>query len=294
MEQAAGDWQRHSEQLRETLVRSIDANTRRDQKPPYIGPLPGATLTFRESLEKERPSEQGWTHRCYAELLQPGVLRPEQENVIIDCMRAYGATTIGVVANVERPHPTGRDILGFISYGYAQALLRLDRIEEYLLFLYAHRYHDHSRGSWTAGEVSGITGDGALFCMPAQQTIPILVRWMLVFEHPDENRLYLGRALPRKWLAADKPIAIEQAPTRWGRIDYRLEPRPGGYVATVALNARGELPSELELSFRLPPGKTLAALTVNEKRAEPAGPRRDRAIIETRGDRQFEVIATTS
>ncbi len=100
-------------------------------------------------------------------------------------MRAYGATTIGVVANVEPAHPTGRDILGFISYGYAQMLLRLDRIEEYILFLYAHRYHDHSRGSWTAGEVAGITGDDALFCIPAQQTIPLLVRWMLVFEDSD-------------------------------------------------------------------------------------------------------------
>jgi len=64
----------------------------------------------------------------------------EQANLVIDCMRAYGATTLGVVANVEPPHPNGRDILGFISYGYAQALLRLDRIEEYILFLYAHRY----------------------------------------------------------------------------------------------------------------------------------------------------------
>jgi hypothetical protein len=38
--------------------------------------------------------------------------------------------------------------------------------------------------------VSGVTGDGATFCIPAQQTIPPLVRWMLVFEDPDEDRLY--------------------------------------------------------------------------------------------------------
>ncbi len=42
-----------------------------------------------------------------------------------------------------------------------------------------------TRGSWTAGEVSGITGGGAIFCIPAQQTIPLLVRWMLVFEDND-------------------------------------------------------------------------------------------------------------
>lgn len=112
-------------------------------------------------------------------------------------MRAYGATTIGVVANVGPARPGARAILGFISYGYAQMLLRLDRIEEYLLFLYSHRYHDHTRGSWTAGEVSGITGGTALFCIPAQQTIPLLVRWMLVLEDSDEERLYFAKGVPR-------------------------------------------------------------------------------------------------
>src|SRR5436189_6482407 len=78
-------------------------HSKRDMKPPYIGPMPG--------------------------------------------------TTMGVLANVSSARAGGRAILGFIAYGHAQMLLRLDRIEEYLLFLYAHRYHDHTPGSWTAGEV---------------------------------------------------------------------------------------------------------------------------------------------
>ncbi len=294
-ETAAAEWARRSEQLRDTLVKSIDANTMRDKQPPYIGPLPGAKLTFRESLEQEHPSEQGWVHRCYAELLQPGVLTDGQTNTVIDCMRAYGATTLGVVANVERPHPAGRDILGFISYGYAHALLRMDRIEEYLLFLYAHRYHDHSRGSWTAGEVSGITGDGALFCIPAQLTIPLLVRWMLVFEDPDAERLYFGRALPQKWVAAGKPIAIEKAPTRWGRVDYRLEPRGDKeLVATIALPEKGPLPQELQATFRRPAGRSLAGLSVNGKTVAPAGREQDTAVFATAGARRFTVVATMS
>jgi hypothetical protein len=291
-ETMARDWSRRSEQLQAALVRSIDANTRREMNPPYIGPLPGTTFTFRESMEKQHPSEQGWPHRCYAELLQPGVIPPEQANTIIDCMRAYGATTLGVVANVERPHPDGRDILGFISYGYAHALLQLDRIEEYTLFLYAHRYHDHSRGSWTAGEVSGITGDGALFCIPAQQTIPLLVRWMLVFEDPDEDRLYFGRALPRDWIASGKPIGIEQAPTRWGRVDFRLVPRGDNHlVATIALPDQGELPKELQVSFRLPSSKTLKSLTANGRPVAPAGRLKDAALFQTNGERKIEVVA---
>jgi hypothetical protein len=294
-ETLAAAWSRRSDQLQATLQKSIDANTKRDKNPPYIGPLPGATLTFRESLQKEHPSEQGWPHRAYAELLQPGVLSDEQTNRVIDCMRAYGATTLGVVANVEPPHPNGRDILGFISYGYAQALLRLDRIEEYILFLYAHRYHDHSRGSWTAGEVSGITGDDALFCIPAQQTIPLLVRWMLVFEDPDADRLYFGRGLPRAWVAAGKPIGIEQAPTRWGRVDYHLAAGAENQkTATIVFPAKGPLPEELQVSFRLPQGKSLAQLTVNGKTASPGGRHGDAAVFATNGVRRFEVVATMS
>src|SRR5260370_28690610 len=168
-------------------------------------------------------------------------------------MRAYGATTLGVVANVEPPHAEGRDILGFISYGYAQTLLRLDRVEEYLLFVYSHRYHDHTRGSWTAGEVAGIDGDNALFCIPAQLTIPLLVRWMLVLEDSDEDRLYFGKGLPREWVGSGKEIRIDQAPTRWGRVNFSLLTNPDAkrVVAKVELARPGE-PKELYGKLRLP------------------------------------------
>lgn len=288
----AAEWIRRADQLGEVLIKSIDNNTRRDMKPPYVGPLPGTALTFREAMQQQHPSEQGWSHRCYAELLQASVLRPDQENSIVDCMRAYGATTLGVVANVEPPHPNGRDILGFISYGYAQALLRLGRIEEYLLFLYAHRYHDHSRGSWTAGEVSGITGDGALFCIPAQQTIPLLVRWLLVFEDPDADILYFGRAIPRNWMAPGKDIGIDRAPTRWGRVNFHLLPQAHDrFIAEVSLPERGELPKEIQVSFRLPLEKPLSSMAVNGKPIVPSGPRKDTAIFPTSGQKKFEVMA---
>jgi hypothetical protein len=291
----AAAWEQRARQLHVRLLESVNASIRREMKPPYIGPMPGASLTFRESLEKEHPSPQQWVHRCYAELLQSAVLTPQQSGIVIDCMRAYGATTLGVVANVERPHPNGRDILGFISYGYALALLQLDRIEEYLLFLYSHRYHDHSRGSWTAGEVSGITGDGALFCIPAQQTVPLLLRWMLVFEDPDADRLYLGRGLPRRWLAQGKPIGIQQAPTRWGRLDYRMESHGRNQlIATVSLAAGRPAPHELQVTFRLPEDRTLKSLSVNGEPVMPAGRTRDAALFATKGQRHFRVVATLS
>jgi len=287
----AADWEHRADRLQNTLLKSIDANTRKEMKPPYVPLLPGSQYTFREAMGKERPSEQQWSHRCYTELVHANVLPDATANAVIDTMRAYGATTIGVVANVGRANPNGRAILGFISYGYAQMLLRLDRIEEYILFMYAHRYHDHTRGSWTAGEVSGITGGGAIFCIPAQQTIPLLVRWMLVFEDNDKDRLHFGRAIPRDWVATGKPIAIENAPTRYGHVSYKLETRGDELVATVGLPATGKLPKELYVTFRAPKGKRVTSVTVNGKAGRLGGTHGDAAVIAPGGARRFEVVA---
>jgi hypothetical protein len=280
----AGEWLKRSKLLQETVVASVEKNVRRDMNPPYVGPLPGAKLTFRESMMQERPSPQQWPHRPYAELLHADVLPSNLANLVIDSMRAYGATTLGVVANVGRPNPNGRAILGFISYGYAQMLLRLDRIEEYLLFLYSHRYHDHTPGSWTAGEVAGITGGTALFCIPAQQTIPLLLRWMLVLEDSDEDRLYLAKGLPRDWVASGKEIRIDQSPTRWGRVDFKM----ASNTASITL-ARAGAPKELHVKFRLPVEHTLQSATVNGRPARIGGLHNDTVIIPTRNERHFEI-----
>ena len=295
MNEEATEWSRRSQILRATTTASIEKNLKRDLSPPYIGPLPGAKLTFREALAQERPSPQQWPHRPYAELLQADILPPQLANTVIDCMRAYGATTIGVVANVSVARPGARAILGFISYGYAQMLLRLDRIEEFLLFLYAHRYHDHTRGSWTAGEVAGINGGTATFCIPAQQTIPLLVRWMLVLEDSDEDRLYLGKGLPRDWVASGKEIRIDQAPTRWDRINFSLKTRPELKTVVVRVElARAGEPKELHVKLRLPTRNQLQSVSVNGAAAKLDGSHQDTVVIETGRERVFEIAGQFS
>jgi len=291
-EAKASAWVKRADRVHAQLLKSIDANTRTDLSPPYVPLLPGSKYTFREAMANERPSEQQWPHRCYAELLQANVLPDDRANAVIDTMRAYGATTMGVVANVGRPNAYDRAILGFISYGYAQMLLRLGRVEEYILFLYAHRYHDHSRGSWTAGEVTGIAGGGAIFCIPAQQTIPLLVRWMLVFEDSDKDQLHFGRAIPRDWVATGKPLGIEKAPTRYGRVSYRMGwSNDSTLVAKISFPPAGKLPAELHVAFRAPSGKSVSSVSVNGEVGTLGGTHRDTAVIAPNGRRHFEVVA---
>jgi hypothetical protein len=289
--QLAAQWRKRAELMRETAIQRLQSNVKRDRHPPYIGIFPGAELTFRESMMREHPCPQQWPHRPYSELLQADILPADLANIVIDCMQAYGATTLGVVANVEPPHRDGRDILGFISYGYAQMLLRLDRIEEFLLFLYSHRFHDHTPGSWTAGEVADITGGDALFCIPAQQTIPLLLRWMLVLEDSDLERLHFGKGLPREWGVSGKPISIEQAPTRWGRVSYslRTDSTAKRITAHVTLAHAGS-PREIAVKLRMPVGLTVSAVSVNGRSATLAGPHGDTVFIPTDSESRFEIV----
>ena len=295
MQRLAEQWSKHGEALRIQTIKSIEANIQSDKVPPYIGLFPGTKLTFRESMESERPSPQQWPHRPYAELLQADILPPNLANLVIDCMRAHGATTLGVVANVGRFVPDGREILGFISYGYAQALLRLDRVEEFLLFLYAHRYHAHTRGSWTAGEVTGITGDSGTYCIPAQQTIPLLVRWMLVLENSDEEILYLAKGLPRDWVASEKGVSIHEAPTRWGRVSFNLimKQKEKSVVGKVELNGNSS-PKEVQFKLRTPLQHKVTRVTVNGEEAELGGIHRDSVVIPTGHRKEFEIVGWTT
>jgi hypothetical protein len=293
MDVVAQDWAKRSRLLQQTVLESMGKNIWRDKTPPYVPPLPGAKLMFREAMAAERPSPQQWPHRLYAELVHADVLPANLADMVCDTMRAYGATTLGVVANVSPARAGSRSILGFISYGYAYELLRLDRIEEYLLFLYSHRYHDHTRGSWVAGEVSGITGGRAIFCVPAQQTIPILVKWALVLDDPDEERIYFAKAVPRVWLASGKPIRISQAPTRWGRASLDMMYRPAAKTVSATVDlARAGSPAEIQVKLRMPKQTPVRTVTVNGRPATLGGPHNDTVIIATGAEKHFEIIGS--
>ena len=285
----AQDWAKRAASMQDITLKSIDKWTQAERNPPYIPMLPGSKLTFKEAMRQERPSPQQWPHRPYAELVMADILPHPLANQVVETMRNYGATTMGVLANVGGGG--NRAILGFIAYGYAEALLRLDRIEEYLLFVYAHRFHDHTPGSWTAGEVAGINGGTAIFCIPAQQTIPIALRWMMVLEDNDEDRLYFGKGLPREWVASGKPVRIEQAPTRWGRVNFNLASKPSAKTVTASVElSKSASPKELHVKLRMPTDSPVKSATVNGRPATLGGLHNDTVIFQPGNEKKFEVV----
>jgi hypothetical protein len=288
----ARDWRGRADRLNGRLVQALRASIRHDLTPAYLGPLPGRRGTFREALAKGR-SEEGWPHRVYAELLHADVLPDDLAALLADCLRGHGGTTLGIVANIGRARGDGRDILGFISYGYARALLRLDRIEEYLLFLYSHRYHVHTPGGWVAGEVAGIDGGMPLFCIPAQLTMPKLVRWMLAFE--DDAGLHLLRAVPREWIGSGREVAITGAPTRWGRVGASVRLDRAGGVLTGTVELHGRTPPPLTtVRLRLPTGLRIASAQVNGAGIAVSGPQGDTLALKGAADGRYALRVTLS
>jgi hypothetical protein len=285
----SSDWLRRADAILNTTITSINASIFPNTSPPYVPPMPGVKATFRDAMGAAMGnSEQDWPHRLYAELLHANVLPHKLANQVVDTMRAYGATSMGVVANVApKPNPGTRDILGFISYGHALGLLYLDRIDEFVLFMYTHRYHVHSRGAWNAGEVTGTGGGAATFCVPAQLTIPNLVRWALVLEDQDEDKLFLGRGLPRAWLASGKEISIKGAATRWGKVDYEI--RFVDMTAKATIKFEKNVPKVFEVKLRLPKGKQLGKVTVNGQ--ETKVEKNEAVLVTSEGKKEFVVEA---
>src|SRR2546425_6305412 len=114
---------------------------------------------------------------------------------------------------------------------------------------------------------------------------------MLVLEDSDEDRLYLGKGVPRDWVASGKEIKIEQAPTRWGRVNFSLVARPEAksVVARVELVRPGS-PKELQVKLRLPTRNTIRSVVVNGSTTKLGGPHNDTVIIATGSERVFEVV----
>jgi hypothetical protein len=126
--------------------------------------------------------------------------------------------------------------------------------------------HHYTRGTWTAPETRKLdeVTDAAPYCVPAQLTVPMLARWMLAFEDPRSETLWLAKATPREWLADGRQISAAAVPTRWGRIGFTI----ASHLAARRIEATIDLPTEpfaatVMLRLRVPAGHQLRAVEVN-------------------------------
>jgi hypothetical protein len=191
--------------------------------------------------------------RVHAEMMQSGVLTKE------------------MAAAIARFHADGGRKLvgrgGFLFYGFGYGILHHDWTREFLLSYYSIMAHGYSRGTWTSVEsASPDMSRYAPYCTPAQLTIPVLTKWMLVFEDPNEPVLWLAKATPQAWLENGRKIAIAGAPTRFGTVAYELrsEINKGKVYGTINMPQGTARPS-VKVRIRVPDNKKIKSVRINGK-----------------------------
>jgi len=246
--EGAGQYEREAAALRADLNRAARASLIPGD-PPFLPPYPGLKTPFPSMTADTLASYTNY--RYWLELLSAGVLDPDLADAVFEYRRRMGgelsATTrfAGQLDDWPLAH-------------YGRALIADDRIDSFLLALYGHLALQQMPGTFCAYEQVAIRGSGtrtyaADYCVPAQLTMPLLVRWMLVYEEPDTETLWLCKAAPKRWFAPGQTIRVRNAPTRWGPVSFEVKSGAERVAAQVIPPPR--LEGRLLLRVRRPDGQ---------------------------------------
>ncbi|PJB60763.1 MAG: hypothetical protein CO096_32240, partial [Armatimonadetes bacterium CG_4_9_14_3_um_filter_66_14] len=247
--------------LREDLVRSLEECTV-EGDPEFLPPYPGIGEPFQSMVQDQLASYTNY--RYWLEMLSADFLSPEQATALVEYRRRHQGECLGLTRFMGR-------LDDWPYANYARGLLTLDRIEHYQLGYYGHLTTHQMRGTFSDFEQVDIHDVAertyrADYCVPAQLTIPLLTRWLLVFEERAADRLWLGKAAPRRWFAPGQRWSVKAAPTRWGRVSFEVEATEKR--VTVRLTPPERKAEMILLRVPPPPAGRFLRAAVNGKPAE--------------------------
>ncbi len=186
------------------------------------------------------------------------------------------------------------------GYGLHQMWFERDQRDKFLLAFYGFIANNLSRDTWVQSEVTTVfpvrtanfagaavaqrkiwrqrshiqlepntepigSGAGIILCE---------LRDLLVCEGRDgggalDGSLHLLRNAPVAWLESDQELGVQDAPTAYGRLSYRLRPDLDKGLIKLDLNLESPTPAAVRVHLPPPPGKAWEAAAWN--RAEPTG-----------------------
>src|SRR5262249_49492418 len=105
--------------------------------------------------------------------------------------------------------------------------------------------------------------NAAPYCTPAQLIVPLVAKWLLVFEDPNSDILWFGKSMPERWLEDGQKVSISGAPTRFGRVGFATT----SDLADNKIEATVDLPPNFKatakLRLRISGARKLISVTVN-------------------------------
>jgi len=226
--------------------------------------IAGVKEPFDVAVARDPLDPQFRSYRAYMEMLFSGDLTREQVETIVNYRAGHHDTILGI------PTAYGystQELAGFLSYGHGYGLLQNDLVRKYLLLLYGIMAHQYTRATWTAPETRNIDPQRAAapYCTPAELVVPMMARWMLVFEDPRTGIVWLAKGTPRSWLDDEKGFSVSNAPTASGKFGFSVAShlRDGKIAATIQFSSPAGLVTKLRL--RVPEGNRMKSVTLNGK-----------------------------
>jgi len=261
------NWGRSLQKTAVELEKDIQASIARSlvkQTTPVCIPAIAGGQPFDEALAQDRLAPEMYSDRSYVEMMFSGNLTSDQVRMILDYRSTHNDMILGMPSIVSRGD--GKKLDGYLLYAHAYGLIQHDLVREYLLLLNSMMAHHYTRGSWTATEVRDIDPNGASYpyATPAQVVVPLMTRWMLVFEDAQTGELWLTKGTPRSWLEDGKKISVSAAPTRHGPIAFQVT----SDLRNKKVEARLDLPTppigaKIHLRLRAPEGNQISSVTVD-------------------------------
>ncbi len=273
-----------AELLRDDVLRSAARSVIDTTRPSFLPPIAGNRIEpFRTMTQDTLASYTNY--RYWLETLSARCLAPDQERMMLDYRSAYGGELLGMTRFTDH-------LDDWPFWHQAYSLLWHDRVSLYLLAYYSHLAHHQTPGTFTGYEQVPIRGyayrhEEADYCVPAQLTIPVMTRWMLVFEDRDEDVLWLMRTAPRAWLADD--LSCIGVPTRWGPVSLYVEPSKDLHQMTVRIQLDSAEKLTLMLRLRHPRKMRIIACEVAGGQCEQIDAGRE--VVRLKAE-AAEVVAT--
>lgn len=275
-----------SESLNQDVQTAITRSILHVDGQTIIPTIAGVKEPFHVVLQRDKSDPQWRSYRSYMEMLYSGNLTKDQVDLIVD----YRTNNHDIVLGMPMAYGynTG-EMAGFLSYGHGYGLIRNDRIREALLMTWSDMAHQYTRGMWLAPETRRPLSDdwASAYCSPAQLVAPLMTRWLLVFEDPESDTLWLGKGMPRAWLRDGESVKVANATTHWGQVAFSTRAGKKVIQATVTLPAA----MTAEIRLRLRAESKLKAVTVNGKRWQAFDPVGEFISLPAGISGQVEIVA---
>ena len=183
-------------------------------------------------------------YRYYPEMLSSMLLKKEQADAIVKMREEIGGEYLVMNRFLER-------LDEWTALHNARYLLETERIDKYLLLLYAHTcHHGHPELMCYYEQVEPGKKWRAHDCVPSLLTTPIMVGWAFAYETVEDKKLSLLRAIPKEWF--NKPFSVKNLMYSNGSIDIQVDKNK------IFLQFSSPLESDAEIVWRCKETLTMA------------------------------------